>query len=152
MGHIMRLVLCTLYVWSHRLTSIKQIATETLPLPSAENGVEVMTAVHNHWKTASAPISHKIFGAVASIAYQPVPRLISQQTRKHGGNVMDMDDDGHRIILEYDYSYINGYAENEVAVDKATNNLVGGTREIIQKFIQENKVKWNESHVLCCAY
>jgi hypothetical protein len=60
-------------------------------------------------------------------------------TQKYGGNVMDMGDDGHRIILEYDYSYVNGLAENEKTVDKAIKDLYGGTRELITKFINEGK-------------
>ncbi|KAF2665625.1 FAD binding domain-containing protein [Microthyrium microscopicum] len=120
--------------------SYYSIATETLPLPDAKNGVEVMTAVHNHWKNTSAQVSDKIFGSVASVAYQPMPKLISQQTKKYGGNVMDMGEDGHRIILEYDYSYINGFAENERIGDKANRELYSGVRSIIQKFMNDGKL------------
>jgi len=99
-----------------------------------------MKGVHDFWYQNSAPIVRNIFGSVASIAYQPVPKSISLATEKYGGNVMDMGSDGHRIIMEYDYSYPNGFRQNERDVLAATERLATGTREVIQKFIAQKKV------------
>jgi hypothetical protein len=44
---------------------------------------------------------------------------------------MDMGTEGDRIILEYDYSYINAFQSNADAVDKITQKVVTGTRGLI---------------------
>jgi hypothetical protein len=117
-----------------------QIATETMPLPSVKNGFNVMNEIYGHWKNTSAPVVSRLGGSIASIAYQPLPRLISQMTKKYGGNLIDMGDEGDRIILEFDYSYLVNSAANEAAVDQANQKLYGGMRDRIQGFIRQKAV------------
>jgi hypothetical protein len=61
-------------------------------------------------------------------------------TKKHGGNLMDMGDEGDRIILEFDYSYLANSAANEVAVDQANQKLYGGMRDKIQGLVRQKAV------------
>jgi hypothetical protein len=102
-----------------------------MPLPQRQGGIEILNSVHDHWANVSKPFVSNTFGSVASIAYQPLPRLISEATRKWGDNFMDMGTEGDRIILEYDYSYINAFQSNADAVDKITQKVVTGTRGLI---------------------
>jgi hypothetical protein len=119
-----------------------------MPLPPRKGAIEVMNSVHNHWANVSIPFVKNTFGSIASIAYQPLPRLISEATRKWGDNFMDMGNEGNRLILEYDFSYINAFQSNADAVDKATIDLVNGTRNVIMDHItNKNTVRnWNPYH------
>lgn len=49
--------------------SVVDIGTETIPLPSAENAVEVMEGLHAHWRNVSGT-ALDVLGVVASIAWQ----------------------------------------------------------------------------------
>jgi hypothetical protein len=129
---------------SMEMAYVKQIATETMPLPSSQNGVAVMNEIFGHWKNTSSPVVSRLTGSIASIAYQPLPKLFSQMTKKHGGNLMDMGDEGDRIILEFDYSYLVNSAANEATVDQANQRLYGGMRDKIQGFVRQRAV----SHML----
>jgi hypothetical protein len=99
-----------------------------------------MNEIYGHWKNTSAPVVSRLVGSIASIAYQPLPRLISQMTKKYGGNLIDMGDEADRIILEFDYSYLVNSAANEVTVDQANQKLYGGMRERIQGFVRRQAV------------
>jgi hypothetical protein len=99
-----------------------------------------MTGIYDYWKTTSSAVTNKLFGSISSIAFQPIPKMISEMTQKYGGNIMDLGSDGHRIIMEYNYSWLNGLAENELIVDATVKKLVGGTRQMVQKYIQQKKV------------
>jgi len=85
--------------------SVVDIATETIPLPSAANGEEVMQTLHAHWRNVSGT-TLLVPGVVASIAWQPFPKRIAQQARARGADLIDADDDVDRIILEINYSFI----------------------------------------------
>lgn len=49
--------------------SVVDIGSETIPLPSASNGVEVMETLHAHWRNVSST-TLAVPGIVASIAWQ----------------------------------------------------------------------------------
>jgi len=85
--------------------SVVDIATETIPLPSAANGEEIMQTLHAHWRNVSST-TLLVPGIVASIAWQPFPKRIAQQARARGADLIDADDDVDRIILEINYSFI----------------------------------------------
>lgn len=53
---------------------------------------------------------------------------------------MDFGDEAHRIILEFDYSYLNPIPANDMLVDVANQRLYGGMREIITDFIAQKTV------------
>ena len=49
--------------------SVIDIGTETIPLPSAANSVEVMEGLHNHWRNVTSTVLD-VPGVIASIAWQ----------------------------------------------------------------------------------
>jgi hypothetical protein len=102
--------------------------------------MEVMTSIYDHWANVSKPFISSTFGSIASIAFQPLPRLISEATRKWGDNFIDMGTEGHRIVLEYDYSYVNGFESNAQAVEKTNLDLINGTRKVIANHIDKKNV------------
>ncbi|KAF1840695.1 FAD-binding domain-containing protein [Cucurbitaria berberidis CBS 394.84] len=85
--------------------SVVDIATETIPLPSAENQVKVMEGLHNHWRNISST-TLLVPGIVASIAWQPFPKKIAQKARELSPDLIDADADVDRIIIEMNYAFI----------------------------------------------
>ncbi|KAH8600975.1 hypothetical protein B0O99DRAFT_681832 [Bisporella sp. PMI_857] len=85
--------------------SVVDIATETIPLPSTANAVEVMEGLHAHWRNVSGT-TLLVPGIVASIAWQPFPKRIAQQAFARGEDLIDCDDSVDRIIIEMNYSFI----------------------------------------------
>lgn len=55
--------------WVIVKASVVDIGTETIPVPSASNGVEVMEGIHNFWRNMSGTTLAEL-GIVASIAWQ----------------------------------------------------------------------------------
>ncbi|KAF2866830.1 hypothetical protein BDV95DRAFT_598711 [Massariosphaeria phaeospora] len=85
--------------------SVVDIATETIPIPSSANAVEVMEGLHSHWRNISST-TLGVPGIVASIAWQPFPRKIAQEARARSPDLIDADDSVDRIIIEMNYSFI----------------------------------------------
>ncbi|KAF2015976.1 FAD-binding domain-containing protein [Aaosphaeria arxii CBS 175.79] len=94
--------------------SVVQIATETIPLPSAENKVKVMDALHAHWRNVSST-TLAVPGIVASIAWQPFPKKIAEQAKRLSPDLIDADDDVDKIIIEMNYSFIPQTEYNRMA-------------------------------------
>lgn len=76
------------------------ITTETLPVPSLENSAEVLNAVYTNWRNTSKSIQG-VAGMIGSIAFQPIPKLLARKARDRGGDLIDLDDDVDRFILEF---------------------------------------------------
>ncbi|KAH8731264.1 hypothetical protein GQ44DRAFT_699605 [Phaeosphaeriaceae sp. PMI808] len=85
--------------------SVVDIATETIPIPSAANAVEVMETLHNHWRNISST-TLLVPGLVASIAWQPFPKKIAQKARQLSPDLIEADDKVDRIIIEMNYAFI----------------------------------------------
>ncbi|KAF2030280.1 FAD-binding domain-containing protein [Setomelanomma holmii] len=117
--------------------SIYTITTETIPLPSAENGAEVLGAIHANWRNTIQDI-FGVAGVIGSIAYQPIPRRLTRKARERGGDLIDLDDEVDRIIIEFNVSYLLDIDDN--TVDQATQKLYGGTRDIVTGFQQSGKL------------
>ncbi|KAL5117775.1 hypothetical protein ACEQ8H_004385 [Pleosporales sp. CAS-2024a] len=117
--------------------SIYTITTETMPVPSVENGAEVMGAIHANFRNTTKGILG-VAGLIGSIAYQPIPRGLSRQARARGGDLLDLDDDVNRIILEFNLSYWLDI--DDVTVDEATKQLFSGSRNLITGFQQSGKL------------
>jgi hypothetical protein len=117
--------------------SIYTITTETIPLPSVANGVEVLSAIHDNWKKTAKGILG-VAGIIASIAYQPIPKMLARKAREMGGDLIDLDDDVDRIILEFNLSYWFDIDDN--TVDQATQQLNQGTRKLVTGFQQSGKL------------
>lgn len=84
--------------------NVVNIATETIPLPSAANAVEIMEGLHSHWWNISST-TLLVPGIVASIAWQPFPKKIAQRARKLCPDLIDADADVDRIIIEMNYAF-----------------------------------------------
>ena len=85
--------------------SVVMIGTETIPLPSASNSVQVMETIHAHWRNISSSVLD-VPGLVASIAYQPFPKRIAQAAQQKGTDLIEADPDADKLIIEMNYSFI----------------------------------------------
>ena len=117
--------------------SIYTITTETIPLPSAGNGAEVLGAIHANWKNTTKSILG-VTGIIGSIAYQPIPKMLARKAREMGGDLIDLDDDVDRIIIEFNLSYWLDVDDN--TVDKATQQLHQGSRDLVTGFQRSGKL------------
>lgn len=91
--------------WVVVKASVVDIATETIPLPSVENSVEVMEGLHSHWRSVTNNVL-LVPGIVASIAWQPFPKRIAQEAQARGPDLIEADDSVDRIIIEMNYSFL----------------------------------------------
>ncbi|KAH6991301.1 hypothetical protein BKA56DRAFT_610845 [Ilyonectria sp. MPI-CAGE-AT-0026] len=116
--------------------SIYTIGTETVPLPSAANGVEVLGGIHQFWRNVSQPVMGVANVAVV-IGYQPFPKRMAKISREKGFDLLDMEDDVDRIIVELNYSYL--LQADTKKIDKAMKNTFGGIRSRVLEW-QDNGV------------
>ncbi|KAL7623129.1 hypothetical protein AAE478_006810 [Parahypoxylon ruwenzoriense] len=91
--------------WAVLKGSVYTIGTETMPLPSKEDGPEIMQSIYDHWVNVSNTVKF-VPGLVASIAFQPLPKSLATIAKSKGGDMLDLDDDIDRIIVELDYSFL----------------------------------------------
>ncbi|KAI1635609.1 hypothetical protein F4809DRAFT_651083 [Biscogniauxia mediterranea] len=112
--------------WVIVKASVVQIGTETIPMPSAAHGAEVMGGIHAHWRNVSGTALLEP-GIIASIAYQPFPARIAQAARARGPDLIDADGDADRLILELNYSFLpQGDYDKMAATHERT---YGGVRD-----------------------
>lgn len=117
--------------------SIYTIANEMTTLPSAQNGAEVLGAMYDHWSNTTDSIN-EVSGLVGSIAFQPVPKRLAKEARDRGGDLIDLDPDVDRIIMEFDYSY--WFATDDATVDDANIRLYSGMKDIVDRFVSNGKL------------
>jgi hypothetical protein len=113
------------------------IATETMPLPNATVGAEVMKGIYDTWHNIATSVK-SISGVVVSIAFQPMPKSINRKSQEYGGLVLDLDDSVDRIILELDYSYFN--AKDDDLIDQATVKTYTSLGDKVQEYIKADKL------------
>ncbi|KAI1270696.1 FAD binding domain-containing protein [Xylariaceae sp. FL1019] len=109
------------------------IGTETLPIPSAEDGPEVMQAIFDHWQNVSDTAA-LVPGLIASIAFQPVPKRLASVAQSKGGDMLDLDTDVDRIFIELDYSFTFNASYDDV--DTVMRDTYGGFQTIVQGYQQ----------------
>lgn len=117
--------------------SVYSIGTETMPLPSSQNGAEVMGAFHSHWRSVAGSVG-LVPGVIANVAYQPFSKRMARVARAKGGDIMDIDDDVDRIIIELNYSYL--FKLNRDQMDKAMVETYDGFRKLVQQFQGKGKL------------
>ncbi|CAI6335903.1 unnamed protein product [Periconia digitata] len=117
--------------------SIYTITTETLPLPSADDGAEVLGAIQDHWRNTTEGVLG-VTGVIGSIAWQPIPKVLTRKARERGGDMIDLDDSVDRIILEFNYSYWLGLDDEKM--DVATQELYKGTKDIVTQYTEAGKL------------
>lgn len=107
------------------------IGTETMPLPSEENGPEVMGKIFDHWVNVSNT-AQLVPGLIASVAFQPLPKKLGQIARQKGGDMIDVDDDIDRIVLELDYSFLSSLSYSKI--DEVMRETYGGFKTIVEDY------------------
>ena len=116
---------------------IYTIGTETMPLPSTQDGAEVMGAFHSHWRSVASSVQ-TVPGVVANVAYQPFSKRMARIARANGGDVMDIDDDVDRIILELNYSF--WFKLDREQIDQAMVSTYEGFRNLVEQFQGSGKL------------
>ncbi|KAH9883856.1 hypothetical protein F4778DRAFT_615644 [Xylariomycetidae sp. FL2044] len=111
--------------------STVDIGTETIPLPPAEYGADMMQELHAHWRAVS-DTTLLVPGIVASIAWQPFQKAIAQQARARGADLIDADDAAHRLIIEMNYSFL----------PLASYAAMGDTLEATYSGIRDRVLAW----------
>jgi hypothetical protein len=127
--------------WVIVKASVVDIATETIPIPSAANAEEVMYTLHNHWRNISS-ITLLVPGIVASIAWQPFSKRIAQRARALSPDLIDADDSVDRIIIEMNYAF----------VPQSLYGKMADTMEATYTGVRERVLAWQDSGVLPRAY
>jgi len=117
--------------------SIYTITTETLPLPDVSAGAEVLGAVYDHWRNTTEGVI-AVPGIIGSIAFQPIPKMLARKALERGGDLIDLDDEVDRIILEFNYSYT--FATDDEKMDAATQALYKGTQALVTQFQADGKL------------
>ncbi|KAK4119575.1 FAD-binding domain-containing protein [Parathielavia appendiculata] len=116
-----------------------QIGTESVPLPAAVDADEVLVeGIHAHWRnvTDSALL---VPGMVASVAYMPFPKRIAQAARERGQDLLDVDPDADRLIVELDYIFLSptDYSKMEGKMVESYS----GIRERVVEWQAEGKLR-----------
>lgn len=117
--------------------SVVDIATETIPIPSAANQAEVMQTLHNHWRNVSET-TLLVPGIVASIAWQPFPKRIAQKARELSPDLIDADADVDKFIIEMNYAFIPQSLYGQMA--DTMEETYTGVRERVVKWQAEGKL------------
>ncbi|KAL5396522.1 hypothetical protein PMIN06_001612 [Paraphaeosphaeria minitans] len=120
---------------------VVDIATETIPIPSAEDEVKVMENLHNHWRNITDTTLLEV-GIVASIAWQPFPRAIAREARARSPDLIDADDSVDQIIIEMNYAFTL-----QSSYDKMAN-----TMEATYGGVRERVLGWQEDGTLQESY
>lgn len=118
-------------------TEIYTISTETVPLPSAEVGADFLGALYDNWRNTSKSVLG-VAGVIGSMAFQPIPKRLARKAREAGGDMIDLDDDIDRIILEFDFSWLLPLDNNKM--DKATQQLYEGSKKVVDEYTAAGKV------------
>ncbi|KAI8948327.1 FAD binding domain-containing protein [Xylaria longipes] len=117
--------------WAVLKGSVYTIGTETMPLPNEANGAEVMQKVFDHWVNVSDTVKF-VPGVVASVAFQPLPKKLAQVAKDKGGDMLDVDADIDRIVLELDYSFWPNGSYSEI--DQTMQNTYNGFKTIVEDY------------------
>lgn len=113
------------------------IGTETTPLPPADRP-DIMKSYWDSWHNTSASRS-SVFGLIASLALQPVPKSLATMARSKGGDLMDLDDEVDRIIFELDYSY-SFESLDSVTVDAAMVEAYSGLKNLVDGYVADGSL------------
>lgn len=117
--------------WAVIKGSVYTIGTETMPLPNEANGAAVMQKIFDHWVEVS-DTAKLIPGAIASVAFQPLPKRLAQVARAKGGDMLDLDADVDRISLELNYSFVGN--SSYPTIDKTMQDTYSGFKTIVEDY------------------
>lgn len=137
--------------WAIVKGSVYTIATETTPLLPADSPAAIDTTnahleeVFNHWVNVSKSYSD-VPGLIASVAFQPYPATFARKAREidqglgGSGDLIAFDDSADRIIFEFDFSYLKGLPETDAKIDRATQEVYGGIKQIVDAAVSDGRV------------
>ena len=114
-----------------------QMGTEITVLPDETNGPEVMMSYYDHWHNVTAGVQG-VPTLLASMALQPVPKRLAQTALDKGGDLMNLDADHDRMILEFDYFYVSDSSDGTVS--QAIEDVYTGMRERVTGFQAQGKL------------
>lgn len=117
--------------WAVVKGSVYTIGTETIPLPSAADGPEVMGKIFDHWVNVSNQAA-LVPGLIASVAFQPLPKRLAQVAAAKGGDLIDVDADIDRIVLELDYSFWSNLSYP--TIDQTMRDTYTGFQTIVEDY------------------
>ncbi|KAF2275893.1 FAD-binding domain-containing protein [Westerdykella ornata] len=117
--------------------SVYTITTETTPVPPSEHGAEVLGAYYNHWRNITEGLL-AVPGFLGAMALQPIPKRLARKAKEMGGDLLDLDDDVDRLIIEVNYSYLS--ASDDKKIDKALQKFYKGTGDLIRRFQKNGKL------------
>ncbi|KAK7430977.1 hypothetical protein QQZ08_002507 [Neonectria magnoliae] len=120
-----------------RKATVYTMSTETMPLPSAAHGVEVLGDLHGFWRNVTQPMAES--GVSCIIGYQPFPKRMARVSREKGSDMLDLDDDVDRLILELNYGY--AMSQDAARIDRVMKKTFGGVRDRVVKWQEKGLVK-----------
>ena len=123
--------------WVVLPASVVMIATETVPLPSVADGDDIMDVLHGHWRNMT-DTTQLVPGIVSSIAFQPFPKRIAQAALDRGGDLIDVDPDVDRLIIEMNYAF--SLRSDYEKLDGIMQETYGGLRERVIGYVQEARL------------
>lgn len=118
--------------------TIYTMSTETVPLPEGEHASEVLGAVHGRWREVGDGVLGSVTGMMATTAYQPFTKGMARIAREKGGDLLDVDDDVDRIIVEHNFNHV--LPEEHDPVDQATVDAYEGVKDLVEGFQREGKL------------
>ncbi|RYP15350.1 hypothetical protein DL766_009431 [Monosporascus sp. MC13-8B] len=119
--------------WAVLKGSAYQIGTEMVPLPSAADGPEFLGAFYKHWVATSNMVQAEP-GLIASMALQPAPRRLAAVARAKGGDLIDLDEDADRLVVELSYSFLFPDDLTYDRVERAMRATYGGVRNLARSY------------------
>lgn len=114
--------------WAVVKGSIYTIGTETIPVPNAVHGPEVMQSFFDFWVQTSDTIKFTP-GLIANVAFQPLPKRMLLKAQEKGGDLMAIDASVNRIVIELNYSFLGNGSYPEV--DNVMRASYNGFRDIV---------------------
>lgn len=123
--------------WAVVKGSVYTIGTETTPLPPPAHGKEVLEAFYARWVSVSNSAA-LVPGLIASIAFQPLPKSLARVARAKGGDLLDVDEDVSRIIMELDYSFL--FKSDYAKIDATMRSTYNGLQSLVKGFQQSGKL------------
>lgn len=118
-------------------TEIYTIATEMIPLPSADVGPDFLGAIYDNWRNTTESVKDAA-GLIGSIAFQPIPKRLARKAKEAGGDMLDLDDDVDRIILEFDLSWLSTLDNKRM--DSATQQFYTGSKKLVEQYQANGKL------------
>lgn len=117
--------------------SVYTIGTETTILPPADRP-DIMQSYWNSWHETAATGSG-VAGLIASLALQPIPKILASTAKSKGGDLLDLDDDVDRIIFELDYSYF--FESLDLAtVDPLMVETYSGLKNLVDGYVADGSL------------